>query len=190
MTKVLLASDVDSLNSLKVPKLVRGMGVSISSLAHKSDDDDDRSGGLEHQHTLVSWIIFKKTKVFHANLNQINAAENLQILRSKLLNKLHLPSPNESFMLKTWYSSRHLAHLSLNAIIQIVNDLWLAWNRRVSIAFLTLMIFYVNFLIHMIIVVIAHKLLNWEWEKSNVLKNQLERKCCIKVITSLMHLEL
>lgn len=54
MTRVLLASDVDSLNSLKVPKLVRGMGVSISSLAQKSDDDEDHTGGLEHQHTLVS----------------------------------------------------------------------------------------------------------------------------------------
>lgn len=54
MSRISFNSDVDSLNSLKVPKVVRGMGVSLSSLAQKSDDEDDRSGGLEHQHTLVS----------------------------------------------------------------------------------------------------------------------------------------
>lgn len=56
MSKTSFHSDVDSLNSLKVPKIVRGMGVSLSSLAHKSDDDEDHSGGLEHQHTLVSRV--------------------------------------------------------------------------------------------------------------------------------------
>jgi hypothetical protein len=49
----LLGSETDL---LKVPpRITRGMGISISSLATtKSDDDDKDSGGLEHQHTLVS----------------------------------------------------------------------------------------------------------------------------------------
>lgn len=42
---------------LKVPpKLTRGMGVSLSSLARSEDEEENLSGGLEHQHTLVSNI--------------------------------------------------------------------------------------------------------------------------------------
>lgn len=52
MSKKLFGSDMDS---LKVPpKITRGMGVSLSSLARSEDEDENLSGGLEHQHTLVS----------------------------------------------------------------------------------------------------------------------------------------
>lgn len=53
MPKNLLGSDMDLLRL--PPKITRGMGVSLSSLARSEDEDDNQSGGLEHQHTLVSY---------------------------------------------------------------------------------------------------------------------------------------
>jgi hypothetical protein len=50
--KLLHGSDMDLLRV--PPKITRGMGVSISSLARSEDEDESPSVGLEHQHTLVS----------------------------------------------------------------------------------------------------------------------------------------
>lgn len=65
MSPKLFGSDMDS---LKVPRISRGMGVSISSLA-RDEDDEDLSTGLEHQHTLVSFLKKIPSKIFHANYN-------------------------------------------------------------------------------------------------------------------------